>query len=44
MPASERSCVHVELDISGNSKLTYQTGERHLAGVTWADAGLARGI
>lgn len=27
MPASERSCVHVELDISGNSKLTYQTGD-----------------
>lgn len=27
MPASERSCVHVELDISGNTQLTYQTGE-----------------
>lgn len=26
MPASERSCVHVELDISGNKQLTYQTG------------------
>lgn len=25
-PASERSCVHVELDISGNRGLTYQTG------------------
>lgn len=27
MPASDRSCVHVELDISGNSQLTYLTGE-----------------
>jgi len=27
MPASERSCVHVELDISGNTQLTYQTGD-----------------
>lgn len=26
MPASDRSCVHVELDISGNRQLSYQTG------------------
>jgi NADPH-ferrihemoprotein reductase len=26
MPASDRSCVHVELDISGNTQLTYLTG------------------
>ncbi|KAF8065880.1 ATR2 [Scenedesmus sp. PABB004] len=26
-PASERSCVHVELDISGNKQLKYETGD-----------------